>query len=167
MYRVVGSDGQVYGPVDLDTLKIWCQQGRVLADTQVQDPISGLMVRADQIPEIAALVLPRPVAGPPAMGLPPTNPYAMNPYLGSMTPFMGVSKCSRTTAAVLCFFLGWLGVHRFYIGHSGTGITQLLLLLMGPFTCSLTWMMLGLWNLADFLQILSGGLRDGDGRPLA
>lgn len=29
---------------------------------------------------------------------------------------------SRKTALLLCIFLGWLGIHRFYTGKIGTGI---------------------------------------------
>lgn len=39
----------------------------------------------------------------------------------------GVSGKSRTAAALLAFFLGTLGIHRFYIGKIGTGLTLLLL----------------------------------------
>jgi TM2 domain-containing membrane protein YozV len=33
---------------------------------------------------------------------------------------------SKTTAALLAFFLGGLGIHKFYLGQSGAGIIYLL-----------------------------------------
>ena len=42
---------------------------------------------------------------------------------------------SRITAALLAFFLGIFGVHKFYLGYSTTGIIQLVL---GIVTCVLT-----------------------------
>ncbi|MFB2922097.1 TM2 domain-containing protein [Aerosakkonema sp. BLCC-F2] len=33
---------------------------------------------------------------------------------------------SRVTALLLCFFLGGLGIHRFYVGYVTIGIVQLL-----------------------------------------
>ncbi|MGB3766007.1 MAG: NINE protein [Phormidesmis sp.] len=33
---------------------------------------------------------------------------------------------NKVVAAVLAFFLGWIGVHRFYLGESGAGILYLL-----------------------------------------
>ena len=33
-----------------------------------------------------------------------------------------MSDKSRLLAALLCFFLGYLGIHRFYVGKIGTRI---------------------------------------------
>lgn len=38
----------------------------------------------------------------------------------------GVGEKSRITAALLAFFLGGFGVHKFYLGRTGAGILYLL-----------------------------------------
>ena len=55
-------------------------------------------------------------------------------------------------ALLLCFFLGVLGVHRFYAGKVGTGL--LLLLTGGGF---------GIWWIVDFVLIATRNFRDGEG----
>ena len=53
---------------------------------------------------------------------------------------------------LLCFFVGGLGVHRFYAGKIGTGI--LMLLTLGG---------LGILTLIDFVIIVLGNFKDADG----
>ena len=66
-----------------------------------------------------------------------------------------VSDKSKGVAAVLCFFLGELGIHRFYAGKIGTGLIWL-------FTVGL----FGIGWLVDFIMILCGSFTDGQGRPI-
>ena len=56
---------------------------------------------------------------------------------------------------LLCIFVGWLGVHRFYTGHTLIGVVQLLTL--GG--C-------GIWTLVDFILIVTNSYTDSVGRPL-
>jgi uncharacterized RDD family membrane protein YckC len=49
MYQVIGSDGQVYGPVDVSTLKEWASRQRLLPQTMMIDPISGQTLPAAQV----------------------------------------------------------------------------------------------------------------------
>ncbi|MGZ3881633.1 MAG: TM2 domain-containing protein [Flavisolibacter sp.] len=59
---------------------------------------------------------------------------------------------SQLTAVLLAFFLGGLGIHRFYLGYTWQGIVQLLTL--GG---------LGVWALIDFIRILTGSLQPKNG----
>ncbi|MGB6536203.1 MAG: TM2 domain-containing protein [Xanthobacteraceae bacterium] len=67
----------------------------------------------------------------------------------------GASRKSRLAALLLCVFVGYLGVHRFYVGKIGTGILELI-----------TFGGLGLWWLIDFILIAVGAFRDIEGKPL-
>jgi TM2 domain-containing membrane protein YozV len=58
-------------------------------------------------------------------------------------------------AALLCFFLGFFGAHRFYVGKVGTAIVEFITL--GGF---------GIWVLVDFIMIIVGGFTDKDGNKL-
>jgi TM2 domain-containing membrane protein YozV len=59
---------------------------------------------------------------------------------------------SQLIAALLAFFLGAIGIHRFYLGYTTIGIIQLLTL--GGF---------GIWAFIDFIRILVGDLKPKDG----
>ncbi len=59
------------------------------------------------------------------------------------------------TTLLLCIFLGGLGIHRFYTGHTGIGVVQLL-----------TGGGCGIWAIIDLIQIITGDFRDANGNPL-
>ena len=62
-------------------------------------------------------------------------------------------KKSITAAYVLWLFVGFLGIHRFYLGRSGTGFAQLLLTFGGFASGGLLWAVLGVWWLVDAFLI--------------
>jgi uncharacterized RDD family membrane protein YckC len=68
MYQIVGKDGQVYGPVNIEELKVWHAQGRFDRNTIVIDPITSQTGPAFQMLSDYD-ILPTPV--PPAMAAAP------------------------------------------------------------------------------------------------
>lgn len=80
-----------------------------------------------------------------------------------------VSPKSKTVAALLNFFLGYLGIHRFYIGKIATGIAMLLLNVIGAATTFIFigWAFIavaGVWEVVDFIVIIFGKMKDSDGK---
>jgi len=76
-------------------------------------------------------------------------------YQASQIPTVYSSK-SYVTALLLSFFLGYLGVDRFYLGQTGLGIAKLL-----------TFGGCGIWSLIDFILIAMRKVTDSEGNPLA
>jgi TM2 domain-containing membrane protein YozV len=66
-----------------------------------------------------------------------------------------ISPKSRAAAAILAWFLGIFGVHRFYVGKVGTGV--LMIFTLGG---------VGIWALIDFIMIVVGSFRDKENRVL-
>jgi hypothetical protein len=66
------------------------------------------------------------------------------------------SDKSWLTALLLSFFLGGLGIDRFYLGYTGLGVAKLL-----------TVGGCGIWALIDFILIAVRKVPDSEGRPLS
>jgi hypothetical protein len=99
-------------------------------------------------------------------GMNPGMGGPMQPY-GAGAPMMGPgpgmpgalaapgAPRSWMTTLLLAVFLGYLGGHRFYTGHTLFGVLQLV-------TCG----GFGIWQLVDIIFILTGKYTDAQGRPL-
>ncbi|TCK24679.1 DUF1707 domain-containing protein [Pseudonocardia endophytica] len=95
---------------------------------------------------------PMPPGMPPGM-MDPSAPWGREPYTGR--PY---SDKSKVVAGVLQLFLPF-GVGRFYTGHTGIAVAQLLVTF-------LTFGIGGLWGFIDGIVILAGQPDDPYGRPL-
>lgn len=97
----------------------------------------------------AGQAYPQPGYGP--------GPYAQGPY---GQPY--VEQKSRLVAGLLGIFLGGLGIHRFYLGHIGLGVVQLVLSLV-------TFGIAALWGFIEGIMVLCGAQAfraDARGVPL-
>jgi TM2 domain-containing membrane protein YozV len=68
---------------------------------------------------------------------------------------------SKLILAIICWFFGVLGVHRFMTGKVGSGVVMLIL--------SLTVVGLvvsGIWAIVDLIVILMGNFTDKNGNPI-
>jgi TM2 domain-containing membrane protein YozV len=82
-----------------------------------------------------------------------------------------VSEKSRLAATLLALFLGWLGIHRFYLGKTGTAVVMLVLGVLGLatvwFGIGLVFLIaVGIWALVDFVLAVAGAMKDRDGKPV-
>ena len=66
-----------------------------------------------------------------------------------------ISRKSRLVSFVLCFILGYLGIHRFYVGKIGTGIIYFL-----------TAGLFGFGMIFDLIMILVGSFKDNHGKSI-
>lgn len=82
----------------------------------------------------------------------PHAPFGIDPITG--LPF---SDKSKMVAGLLQIFLGMFGAGRFYTGHTGLAVAQLLI---G------SWLTCGIWPLIDGIMMLAGKVPDAQGRPL-
>ena len=107
MYKIVGVDGQQYGPVSAEELRRWIADKRANAQTLAQaeggpewKPLGSFSEFASELKAV-----PPPIAPPPA----------------------AVSRASNKIPAGVCgILLGSLGIHKFIPGYTGAGLVMLL-----------------------------------------
>lgn len=140
--QLAGEDGRRYRfrPDD------WAHRG---------EPAIGLAVDFEPEENAARSIFPVPAAQS-ALAVAATDPASVP---ASRTRVGRRSDRNRLLAALLAFFLGPLGLHRFYLGRNGTGVVMLIL--------SITVIGLAVtvpWSLIDFVRYLAMSNREFDRR---
>ena len=104
---------------------------------------------------------------PPAQAPQPHQPvYQPAPQPGYQPPNPGVpQQKSRMAAGLLGIFLGWLGIHNFYLGYTNKALVQLL---VSVCTCFIAAVGMWIWGLVEGIQILTGSINvDANNIPLS
>jgi TM2 domain-containing membrane protein YozV len=120
---VTGEDGRRYSFKPLD----WAARG---------EPAVGMQVDFETHESRALSIFPVPGTSPP-------------PVVAPARPAPDIGDRNKYIAALIAFLLGPLGVHRFYLGRTGSGIAMLLL------TCTIVGLIVsGPWALIDMIRYL-------------
>lgn len=119
MYKIIGGDGNEYGPVPGEQIRAWLREGRATMQTLVQTAGSADWLPLASLPEFAA----PPSVVPPLPAVPVKPPGA-----------------DKKIAAGLCgILLGHLGIHKFILGYTNEAVTMLVISLcsipLGILTC--------------------------------
>lgn len=87
-----------------------------------------------------------------------------------------VKPKSKVAAGILGIFLGYLGIHNFYLGFTGKAVAQLLIttvgtIVIGTISCGMLApvpiLATSVWGLIEGILILTGSINaDADGVPL-
>src|SRR5262249_9791737 len=102
MFKIIGGDGQQYGPVSAEQLRQWIATGRANGQSLVQAEGSSDWKALSTHAEFASDLKPAP------------PPLGAQPITGQMLPNQATAKASNKLAAGLCgILLGGLGVHKF------------------------------------------------------
>ena len=152
-YLAVG--GQQQGPYPLSELPARGMR----ADTLVWREGMAQWLPADQVPEITSAGLlgnvgpPIPVAtvAPPVHA--PHQPYPP-PYAGTVVA--GPANSNKIAAGICGILLGGLGIHKFILGFSTSGVIMLLVSLVGGFiTCGIASMVMSIIGIIEGIIYLT------------
>ena len=126
-----------------------------------------------QEPNYQAPNYPPPGQFPPPYMPPGYYPDPMAPYGRSPLTGEPLSDKSKIVAGLLQLLglVGVLGIGRIYLGYTTLGIAQLIVGLVGGFvigmlTCGIGFAIPVIWAIIDSVLILTGQVRDPQGRPL-
>jgi hypothetical protein len=146
MYRIVGADGKEYGPVGIEQMRQWRAEGRINAQTRVQEAGTAVWKTAADFPELGFA----PTAGVPSPGSSP-------PPLTT-----GQAAGQQNSLAITGFVLGLLslvclpvlaGIPAIICGHLARGRARRLPGLYGGAGFALAGLIMGYVSLLVVLVI--------------
>ena len=90
-------------------------------------------------------------------------------HCGSAISNQNIAKGSKSkmAAGLLAIFLGYLGVHNFYLGYTKKAVIQLLVSLLGAFLFGLGPLAMSIWAIVEAVNIFQGKITDADGNTLS
>ena len=135
MYRIIGANGQQYGPVNAEQISHWLAENRVNAQTLMQSEGGQDWRPLGSFPEFASEIKSAP-------------PTIAPPQQQSVT-----ARASNKVAAGICgILLGAFGIHKFILGYMGAGVTMLLITLL---TCGIAGCVVHLIGLIEGIIYLT------------
>ncbi|MFI6025119.1 DUF1707 domain-containing protein [Amycolatopsis magusensis] len=143
----------------VEALGVHFAEGR-LETTEYEERVTtalGAQKKSELVPLFADLPDPHPPVLRPPAPIPAYGQYPQ-PVYGYTPAARGMSDKSKLTTGLLQIVLPF-GIGRFYAGHVGIGVAQLMVVL---FTCGAGV----LWPIIDGIIILANGGHDGQGRRL-
>lgn len=150
MQITIHRDGSNYGPYTVEHVNAMLASGQVAVDDLAWQEGSKDWVPLAQIPGV--LRVP-----------PPRSPRGGSRSLAARLP--NESDRLILPAFLLAFFLGGFGIHRFYVGKTGSGIAMLLLMFPGCFLI-VPAIVCGIWVVVDWVMIIVGSFTDAEGKYL-
>lgn len=73
---------------------------------------------------------------------------------------------SKIAAGLLAIFLGYLGIHNFYLGYTSKAVVQLLVSLLLSWTI-IAPLAIWVWTIVEAVQIFTGKITDANGMALS
>ncbi len=141
MYKIIGADGQQYGPVNAEQVRRWLAEGRAAGHTLIQPEGAPDWKPLRELPEFAADFK----APPPPVSSQPPSVHPVNPALAA--------KASNKLAAGICgILLGGFGIHKFILGYNTSG---LIMLLVSVLSCGLAWWVMHIIGLIEGILYLT------------